>query len=184
MRRERWAGRIGFWTLLVMMLWALPFGRARGESGDGEEAWRQFHGQLLFSDVLFAPAAEFPSVAARIASLRRSERTVVDGPNGFWRIHCIAFLDPVPTTGALVLRTADVTDPTQPREIRVFEISTKPGTRELPIDDFVLTDAIGFERGHRYEMTVERGGEEPVVSPAPPATGKRDVYAKGVVTLR
>ena len=175
MRRERLTG----WTLAVILL-AFSAGRASGEGGGGEEAWRQFRGQVLFSDVLFAPSAEFPSAAARVASLRRSERSAIEGPNGFWRIHCVAFFDPVPTAGALILRATDVTDPKQRREVRVFEMSTEPGSKELPIDDFVLTDAMGFERGHRYEITLERGGDEPGTA----ATGKRDVYAKGVVTLR
>jgi hypothetical protein len=39
---------------------------------------------------------------------------------------------------------------------------------------------MGFERGHRYEIVVERNADEPGTAP----TGKRDVYAKGVVTLR
>ena len=62
-----------------------------GAEGGGLETWRQFKRQVLFSDVLLAPAAEFPTGAARVASLRRMHRTEIDGPSGFWRIQCVAF---------------------------------------------------------------------------------------------
>jgi hypothetical protein len=178
----RRARRVG-WRVAALvalaLLAVLHAGGVRAEAS-GDEAWRQFRGQVLFSDVLLAPPAEFPTPAARIASLRRMERTVIEGPAGFWRIHCVAFMDPSPTTGALTLRATDVTDPKDRREVRVFEMTAEPGAKELPIDDLVLNDGMGFERGHRYELTLERGGDEPGTA----TTGKRDVYAKGVVTLR
>jgi hypothetical protein len=196
MRRDVLAGA-AFWLLLAAFfssLLVLGAGKARGETARGDaaraeaarpeamsdETWRQFRGQVLFSDILFAPPTEFPSAATRVASLRRTERTVVEGPNGFWRIHCVAFLDPPAKTSALMLRATDVTDPKGRREVRVFEVTVEPGDKELAVDDLVLTEAIGFQHGHRYEVAVERGGEEPGTAAA---AGKRDVYAKGVVTL-
>jgi hypothetical protein len=161
-----------------------------GAEGGGLETWRQFRRQVLFSDVLLAPAAEFPTGAARVASLRRMHRTEIDGPSGFWRIQCVAFLDPPAPSGGLALRATDVTDPSGPREVKVFEVAATRGDREIHVDDLVLTGAMGFEANHRYEITVERHEDQPETDVTGArlggtgATGKRDVYAKGVVTLR
>jgi hypothetical protein len=163
---------------------------ATAADGGGSEAWRQFRRQVLFSDVLLAPPADFPTAAARVTSLRRMQRSEIDGASGFWRIQAVAFLDPPAPTGALALRATDVTDPSAPRVVRLFEITALRGDREVSIDDLVLTDALGFEPGHRYEMTVERHEDTPETDvmgaglPGQSPTGKRDVYAKGVVTLR
>jgi hypothetical protein len=143
------------------------------------ETWTQFRGQVLFSNILFAPPGQFPSAGARTASLRRTGRNTVESTGGFWRLHCVAFLDPLPKGSELRVRATDVTDAAKPHEVRVFHETIAPGQRELTMDDLVLTDTIGFESGHRYEISIERGDDEPGVSLA----GKRDVYAKGVVTL-
>ncbi len=138
--------------------------------------WGQFHGQVVFSDVLIAPAAQFPSPAAMTDALRRLKRTTVEGAGGFWRLHMVAFLDPQPEGGAFQLRATDVTDPKDRREVRLFDVDGKPGDRELGINDLVVTEVMGFERGHRYEIAViPRRDDLPA--------GKGDVYAKGVITL-
>ena len=93
--------------------------------------WGQFHGQVVFSDVLIAPAAQFPSPAAMTDALRRLKRTTVEGAGGFWRLHMVAFLDPQPPTGAFQLRATDVTDPKDRREVRLFDVDGKPGDHEL-----------------------------------------------------
>ena len=148
-----------------------------------DEAWQQFHGKVLFSDILFAPPTEFPSPGARAASLRRNGRDAVESSGGFWRLHCLAFLDPAPKAKAkakaLLVRATDVTTPANRRDVRVFHATVPPNQKVLVLDDLVLTDTIGFERGHRYEISIEGGDDEPGEAPA----GKRDVYAKGVVTL-
>jgi hypothetical protein len=43
------------------------------------------------------------------------------------------------------------------------------------MNDLVLTEGMGFKRGHEYGVTVERESED---------GGKEDVYAQGVITLR
>ena len=43
------------------------------------------------------------------------------------------------------------------------------------MNDLVLTEAMGFQRGHEYGVTVEKEPED---------GGKEDVYAQGVITLR
>jgi len=74
--------------------------------------------------------------------------------------------------------------------VRLFELTAMRGDKEVSIDDLVLTAAMGFEAGHRYEMTVERHEDTPETDvlgaglPGAVPAGKRDVYAKGVVTLR
>ena len=125
-----------------------------GAEAAGDETWRQFRRQVLFSDVLLAPAAEFPSPARRGSrACGACERTEIDGPSGFWRIHCVAFLDPAAPSGALTLRATDVTDPERTARGGVFEVAAEPGDQaSCQVDDLVLTDAMGFERGHRYEI--------------------------------
>jgi hypothetical protein len=205
MRRDVAMAGLGFW-LLVSAFLAMIGGRARAEAvGTGTGAtplapsgaasapaptapsapaaapttaptWGQFHGQVVFSDVLIAPAAQFPSPAAMTDALRRLKRTTVEGAGGFWRLHMVAFLEPQPEGGAFQLRATDVTDPKDRREVRLFDVDGKPGDRELAINDLVVTEVMGFERGHRYEIAViPRRDDLPA--------GKGDVYAKGVITL-
>jgi hypothetical protein len=186
--RERLV-RLAGWAVIAVLAGSLA-GAPAVADGTGPEAWRQFRRQVLFSDVLLAPAAEFPTTAARIASLRRMQRTEIEGPGGFWRIQAVAFLDPPAPSGALGLRATDITNPSQPRSVRLFELNAMRGDHEVSIDDLVLTDAMGFEPNHRYEITVEQHEDAPetdVMGAGLPGTGragKRDVYAKGVVTLR
>jgi hypothetical protein len=150
---------------------------------DHEAVWRHFRGKVVLSDEPIAPPSAFSSDGLMVSALKRLSRTSIDGVNGFWRFHGVAFLDPVPSTSALRLRATDVTEPKHRHEVRVFEINGEPGLTELPLDDFVLTAAMGFEPGHRYEIVVERGGDEAV--PESEHHGRKPaVYAKGVITLR
>ncbi|HEY4394600.1 MAG TPA: hypothetical protein VGP64_11075 [Polyangia bacterium] len=185
---------LGFW-LLVSALLALLGGRARANAPGLPPAGSvaasaaapapvpgalptsgQFQGQVVFSDVLIAPAAQFPSPAAMTDALKRLKRTTVEGAGGFWRLHMVAFLDPAPRNGAFQLRATDVTDPKDPREVRLFDVDGTPGDHELAVSDLVVTEVMGFTRGHRYEIAViPRRDDQPA--------GKGDVYAKGVITL-
>jgi hypothetical protein len=136
----------------------------------------QFHGQVVFSDIMIASPAQFPSDAAMSEALRRLKRTTGEGADGFWRLHMVAFLEPPPQVTSFRLRATDVTDPKDRREVKMFEVDGQPGQTELEINDLVVTSVMGFERGHRYEIAViPRGDELPA--------GKGDVYAKGVITL-
>ena len=195
MRREAAVAGFAFW-LLVAAFVALLGGRARAQDR-GPPGARvasvtpapvvpppmapvptspQFHGQVVFSDVLIAPASQFPTPAAMTEALRRLKRTTVEGADGFWRLHMVAFLDHASQTGSFELHATDVTDPKDRREVKTFDVEGQPGENELPINDLVLTETMGFLRGHRYEMTVvPRGDGE--------AAGKADVCAKGVITL-
>ena len=138
--------------------------------------WGQFKGQVVFSDIMIASAAQFPSDTAMSQALRRLKRTTVEGAEGFWRLHMVAFLDPAPRVTSFRLRATDVTDPKDRREVKMFEIDGQPGQNELAVNDLVLTEVMGFERGHRYEIAVIARGDD---LPA----GKGDVCAKGVITL-
>lgn len=138
--------------------------------------WGQFHGQVVFSDVMIASPAQFPSDTAMSEALRRLKRTTVEGADGFWRLHMVAFLEPAPQVTSFRLRATDVTDPKDRHEVKMFEVDGKPGQTELEINDLVVTDVMGFERGHRYEIAVIARADD---LPA----GKGDVYAKGVITL-
>jgi len=74
-------------------------------------------------------------------------------------------------------RATDTTAGKDRKQIKVFEISAPAGQSELAISDLVLTDVMGFQRGHRYELAVVGGGDEDA------GAGKGDVYAQGVITL-
>lgn len=142
-----------------------------------DAAAKAFHGQVLFSDVMIAPASAFPSGDAMVGALQRLKRQSVQGTDGFWRLHAVAFPSPVPTSGTYRLRATDTTNDKQRKQVKVFEISGQPGQPELEISDLVLTDVMGFQRGHRYELAVIGGGEDDATA------GKADVYAQGVITL-
>ena len=193
MRREVALAGLGFW-LLVSALVALWGGRAHadvkvatitpaaqsapvttGAPATGVTRG-QFHGQVLFSDIMIASPAQFPSDAAMSEALRRLKRTTVEGTDGFWRLHMVAFLEPPPQGTSFRLRATDVTDPKDRREVKMFEVDGQPGQTELEINDLVVTKVMGFERGHRYEISVIPRGDDL-------AAGKGDVYAKGVITL-
>lgn len=165
-------------TLAVTLVGSGMFGPARARAD--ETSWREFRGRVVVSDYLIAPAASFPSSAAMVAALRRLDRANVDARGGFWRLHLYAFLDRVPDGNGLRLVANDVTDAREPREVRSFEIHAVEGEKELPLGDFVLSEDMGFVKGHRYEIAVVRGHGDS----ATPEKGKADVYAKGVITLR
>ena len=193
MRRDVALAGLGFW-LLVSALVALMGGRARADTKVATitpappvapvtavapvaaVTWGHLHGQVVFSDIRIASAAEFPSDAAMSEALRRLKRTTVEGAEGFWRLHMVAFLDPSPRVASFRLRATDVTDPNDRHEVKTFEIDGQPGQNELAVNDLVVTEVMGFARGHRYEIAVIAKGDD---LPA----GKGDVYAKGVITL-
>lgn len=175
MRRDAAIAGLGFWLLVAAFL-ALMGGRARAQDSTRAVTSGKFQGEVVFSDVMIAPAAQFPTPAAMTDALRRLKRTTVEGADGFWRLHMVAFLDRAPPTGSFQLRATDVTDPKDRHEVKTFEVEGLPGENELPINDLVVTQFMGFERGHRYEIAViPRGDDQPA--------GKPDVYAKGVITL-
>jgi hypothetical protein len=172
-------------AMLAVLVGLAPVARA------DDAMWRAFRGRVTFSDVALAPATTFESSATMTAALRRLERSTVEQAAGFWRVHMLVFLDRPAPTSALVLRATDVTDPRAPRQVRVFEVPVERGDRELRLDDFVITEAMGFARDVTYQFTIEApaepaSGGAPGGAAAPEArkAGKADVYAKGVITLR
>jgi hypothetical protein len=149
-----------------------------------ETLWRTFRGRVTFSDVALAPESNFESPEMMAAALQRIQRSSVEQTAGFWRIHVLAFLDRPVATSALVLRATDVTDRRAPREVRVFEVPAERGQKELRLDDFVVTETMGFQRNTSYEITIEAAPETVGGAPETRKAGKADVYAKGVITLR
>jgi hypothetical protein len=174
-RRSLGRIRAGLWAGL-MVLWL-----AHASATANEEAWRQFRGQVVVSDVLLAPS--FGSDRVMIVSLNRMRRSAVDEVKGFWRLHLVAFLDPAAEGRVLRVAARDVTSADSRRAarlnllgpMRVFEVAAPPDPKFLQMNDLVLTPAMGFERGHEYQVTVEKD---------PDSGGKADVYARGVITLR
>jgi hypothetical protein len=153
-------------------------------AGADEEMWRAFHGRVVFSDVALAPPSSFESPTMMTSALRRIQRTTIDQNAGFWRVHILAFLDRPAATGSLMLRASDVSDTRAPRQVRVFEVPVTRGDKELRLDDFVVTDTMGFAAGRSYEFVFEAPGEEGVPGGEAKKAGKADAYAKGVITLR
>ena len=142
-----------------------------------DAAARAFRGQVILSDVMIAPASAFPSGEAMVGALHRLKRSTVQGADGFWRLHMVAFPSSSAAGGTYRLRATDTTDRKPRKPIRVFEISAQPGRAEVEMPDLVLTDVMGFKAGHTYEIAVVGGRE------ADGAAGKEDVYAQGVITL-
>jgi len=149
-----------------------------------DEMWRSFRGRVMFSDIALAPQSSFESSAMMSSALRRIQRSSFDQTAGFWRLHVLAFLDRPAPTSTLVLRATDVTDPRVPRQVRVFELPVERGSKELRLDDFVVTEDEGFVRGSTYEINVEPAPTEGGAGGDTKKAGKADVYAKGVITLR
>ena len=197
MRRHTVVG-MGFWLLAAAMLMTMFAARARAQGED--EAWQAFHGQVVISDIMIAPADAFESGATMVAALHKAERTAVGRRDGFWRLHAVAFLDPAAPSGALRLRASDVTAPNQREQVKVFDLVGVAGQKVLPVADLVLTGAMGFKPGHRYELTIEPAPEAPATglpsagggaavsagggTSASGVGGKTAVYAKGMITLR
>jgi hypothetical protein len=186
---------IAFWFLVAAFM-ALMMGRARAEEAPSapsapsalattpapglsavDVAAKTFRGQVVFSDVLIAPAAEFPSGDALVGALQRLKRSAVQGTDGFWRLHMVAFPSPVPSSGTYRLRATDTTNPKERKQVKVFEIGGPASRPELEVKDLVLTDVMGFKPGHRYEIAVIGTGDDEGTA------GKEDVYAQGVITL-
>lgn len=153
----------------------------RAPASAGAEAWGQFRGQIVFSDVLLAP--DFGSDRVMVTSLNRMRRSAVQEVTGFWRLHLVAFLDEPAAGEMLHVVARDVTAPADRERasrgelppLRVFETPSDPGQKILHMNDLVLTEAMGFQRGHEYGITIEKESE---------GGGKEDVYAQGVITLR
>jgi hypothetical protein len=198
MRRSGPEVGIAFWFLVAAFM-ALIVGRARAAEPAPAEppppgpsalvttptpgpsavdvAAKAFRGQIVFSDVMIAPAAVFPSGDALVGALQRLKRSTVQGTEGFWRLHMVAFPSPVPPGGTYRLRATDTTNPKERKQVKVFEIGGQAGQAELEVKDLVLTDVMGFKSGHRYEIAVMSSGDDEG------AAGKEDVYAQGVITL-
>jgi hypothetical protein len=199
-RNEPEAGiGIAFWFLVAGAFMALMVGRARAAEpappasappgpsalittpapgfSAADVAAKAFRGQVVFSDVMIAPASEFPSGDALVGALQRLKRSTVQGTGGFWRLHMVAFPSPIPPGGTFRLRATDTTNPKERKQVKVFEIGGQTGQAELEVKDLVLTDVMGFQPGHRYEIAVMSSGDDEGTA------GKQDVYAQGVITL-
>ena len=194
MRRHALVG-MSFWLLAAAILMTVFAARARAQGED--EAWQAFHGQVVISDIMIAPADAFESGATMVAALHKAERSTVGARDGFWRLHAVAFLDPAAPSGTLRLRASDVTAPNHREQVKIFDLAGVAGQKVLPVADLVLTGAMGFKPGHRYELTIEQAPEEPAsgvpsaggggVSAAGATSGvggKPAVYAKGMITLK
>ena len=173
---KRW--RIGVAVVAAILAALAPLAAA----DDG--LWRTFRGRIVFSDVALAAASNFESSAQMTFALRRIERSAFDQSAGFWRLHIIAFLDRPAPTSTLVLRASDTSDSRNGRPVRVFEVPVERGEKELRLDDFVVTSAMGFAPGASYEFAIEAPGDAGAAGPETGKAGKADVYAKGVITLR
>jgi hypothetical protein len=160
MPRRNWL--VGAVVVMTLALAAGP-GPARAEPESGD-----FAGQVVVSDVLLAPGVTS-------AALRRFQRSAIQAVGGFWRLHMVAFLDRAAEGEAVALTAYDVTAAGERKQVRVFEVPVELGARTVQLNDFVISEALGFARGHKFELDI---------GPAGDAGGKPGPYAKGSVTLR
>ena len=163
-------------ALLALLLCAPLL--ARASEGDGADAaFAALRHHVIVSEILIAPLDGFSSSQAMLVALRRLACSQVHASDGFWRLHLVAFMDPPPDTAEVRAVLTDVTEPAHRREVKVFELDTEPGAHELAVNDLVLTEDMGFQPGHEYELAVTQGADEP-------RGGKSAVLARGVVTLK
>ena len=141
-----------------------------------DAAWQEFRGKVVVSDTLLA--SQFGSDAVKISSLHRFQRAAVNGAEGVWRLHFIAFLK-APIDGESVNLIAYESGDKNHQPVRVFEVPVPPGSRELHLNNFVVSESMGFRRGQAYELVIEAPGKTSVA-----AHGKQDVAARGMITLR
>ncbi len=156
--RNRWLAAV-----VVALALAAP-GAVKADAGG------DFAGQVVVSDVLLAPGVTG-------AALKRFQRQVVQAVGGFWRLHMVAFLDRAADGEAVTLAAYDVTSGGERRQVRVFEVPVESGARTVQLNDFVVSEAMGFERGHKFEIDIEPAA-------AAPGAQKPGPYAKGSITLR
>jgi hypothetical protein len=179
---RQWRVQVAALVACLTTLSALAPVAAAPAGDDG--LWQTFRGRVVCSEIALAPAASFESSAQMTSALRRIERSAFDQTAGFWRLHVIAFLNRPAPTSTLVLRATDTSDPHGARAVRVFEVPIERGGKELRLDDFVVTPAMGFAPGGSYELAIEASGDAGVAGLETAKAGKADVYAKGVITLR
>ena len=141
-----------------------------------DAAWQEFRGKVVVSDTLLA--SQFGSDAVKISSLHRFQRAAVNGAEGVWRLHFIAFLT-APIDGESVNLIAYESGDKNRQPVRVFEVPVLPGSRELHLNNFVVSESMGFRRGQAYDLVIEAPGKTSVA-----AHGKQDVAARGMITLR
>jgi hypothetical protein len=173
---SRLAGKVAGVTAAISLLaaglpaWANGAGSVRSE----------LVGQVVVSDVMLAPGLGASSNAQ--TALQRFGRQSVRRISGFWRLHMVAFLAGASAPGSemVSLVAYDVTTPGDRHQVRIFEVPLDGGSRTVQIDDLVVSEEMGFQAGHRYELIVQAGRD--AVGEAPQR--KPDVLAKGVVTLR
>lgn len=161
-----------------------PQNRSAAPANGGKVSARGLPGRALTGRVLVSAVLLAPGVADDPALLPAQlgvERPVISQSLGFWRLHLLAFLDRPVDGEVLTLVADDITDPSQRREVKTFEVAVEPGSRTLQLNDLVVVEAMGFAPGHTYDLTVV---SRPSPDDAFANAGKSDVYAKGVVTLR
>jgi hypothetical protein len=165
------------------MLAAALLSAAHADAAGQDDAWNTFRGKIVCSEVPLAP--EFGSEQAMVAALRRFGNGVMYGRDGYWRFHVVAFLDPPPQTDGLRLVATDVTPSAKatPTEVKALEVSIAPGQRMLRMNDLVVSDSMGFEHGHRYQLELVAADGPPPSTADARGKRKQDVYARGVVTL-
>jgi hypothetical protein len=177
---SRLAGKVAGVTAALSLLAA---GSAAWANGAGSVR-SELVGQVVVSDVLLAPGLGTSSNAQ--AALQRFGRQSVARISGFWRLHMVAFLAggrgaSAPDTEMVSLVAYDVTTPGDRHQVRIFEVPLEGGSRTVQINDFVVSEDMGFQAGHRYELVVQAAGDEAAGNDP---QRKPDVLAKGVVTLR
>src|SRR6185369_3395684 len=126
--------RSAAWGLLAMV----PVLAVAAPAGAEDEAWNEFKGRVVVSDVMLARS--FESDQLMIAALHRMECTQVSSTQGFWRLHLVAFLDRPAGSEVLRIVARDVTAAGGTRRarhvasalggaarpVKVFEVEAQP----------------------------------------------------------
>jgi hypothetical protein len=136
------------------------------------------HTGLIVASSVYLFETPFDSAATLVRAMTHLRQPQVIGAycNGAWRVHFAAQLEQPGGEETLDLQIDDVSRSGRSRRrIRVFssDIPVHPGQMTLFMNDFVISNEMGFAAGHAYEVSLWR-----------PAEAGRTVLAKGSFTLK
>jgi hypothetical protein len=139
----------------MLTMWAIVPVASAGEANE----LVGYRGRIVTSDVaIAAPVDSSPdSVAELVATLKRFEQTepIAACCDGAWRVHFAAVLDRPARQDVLVLAFHDK-DGARADPVFSTEVSVKREQPVVVLNDFVISNDLGFLAGHKYAVTLAR----------------------------